>query len=248
MFWQAQHGLRIFACLSIGSQSGFYVTSSTALALLLPRARHVFLLERADGVCRTWQFVLHSYCHLMSVVALPGLIGIIGTMYMVIPLSLPVKALAQATLIGLLSQGWIIALMIFLIFIIPATVFRVSILAAMATTAFQGFFVPRVALPVFIRWVALINPSFWSFGGLAHALLKDRMLPCEKDSSLECAEKEINQLLVRTGLEIVNPLMSCAVLVVFTWLLLILAVAVFLPWRWYKESLKNRLFGKFNGT
>ena len=229
--------------MSIGSASGFYVTAGTLLGLLLPRARHVFELEHVDGVCHPWQFVLHTYCHLLNLAALPGLVGTVGAMFMVIPLSLPVKALAQAALISLLSQGWIISFIIFLICIAPTRAYRVSTVATMTVTVFQGYIVPRPALPIFIRWVTLINPIFWSFSGLSHTLLKDRVLPCEKDSSLECAEKEFNRLLVRLGLEIVDPMVACAILMGFTWLVLMLAVAVFAPWKWYKENLKERLFG-----
>ena len=244
LYWQAEHGVQIFALLSIATATGFYIMAPVTTHLLLPRASHVFELEMADGVCHPWQFVLHSYCHLAAIMVLPSVFGGIVTSFMVINAPLPAKDLALAVLFGLLAEAWVVSYVILLVCLFPKKVFHFYSVSTMLTTAFQGFVVPRVGIPVFLRWITFLNPIFWAYSGLVQALVKDKELPCAKDSPLNCAEKNLNLLIVQFGLEVVNPYVAILVLLLWTMLCLTLAIAFFLPWRTYKEALKRKIFPK----
>ena len=199
LFWQSQYGFQICALISVGTTSGFYVMGPVTAHLLLPRAAHIFRLERSDGVCHPWQFILHTYSHLVAMMTIPYSLGVVISLFMVMPISIPAKDLAFALLISLLALAWVVSFQVFLACVIPNRIARASSISTMAVTAFQGFLIPRAGIPVFLRWLTYCDPVFWAFASAAQVLLKDRQLPCAKESTLSCLEHDQNILIVHLG-------------------------------------------------
>ena len=242
LFWQSQYGFQICAMLSLGTMMGFYVMGPVTNSLLLPRAAHVFQLERSDGVCHPWQFVLHSYSTMVARMVVPFSLGFIASWFMVVPIVIPASDLALAILHGLLVVAWVISFAVLLVCAVPDSAIEVMSASTMVAVGFEGFLVPRAGMPVILQWLTYFDPVFWGFASVVQVLLKDRQLPCKKESTLSCLEHDQNSLIVHFGLQVVNRWTGMVVLISLTWLCLLLAIASFLPWTRYRDTLKKRFF------
>ena len=233
--------MQIFALFSLATTAGWYIMAPVTETLLVPRARHVFQIEQADGTSKAWQFVLHAFCHLVAIMLIPTAIGATGSFFMVIDFSLEFRDVAIGLLFIWISQAWVIAYVIFIICIAPNHTHHATNLGTMVTSVFQGFLVPRAGLPVFLKWISYLNPLFWAYAGMIQAMLGNKTLPCKRLSPLSCADKDLNVLITQFGLDVVNPYASLLFVTGSTALLLAASIAVLLPWSKYMKAIRKRV-------
>lgn len=50
-----------------------------------------------------------------------------------------------------------------------------------------------------------INPQYYGYSAIAKVLLKDKLLSCKYDSTLECRSSDGNAILAKFGFDVVNP-------------------------------------------
>ena len=243
LYWQADQPIQLFALLSLCSVIGWYIVAPCTLTLLLPRTRHVYTLEHADGVCKPWLFVLHTYSHLVGLMILPTVVGGVCSLYIAINAPLSFRDIALGVTFMCMPQALVVA---FLILVscastAPPHAYRVNSIGTISTTLFQGFLVPRPAQPVFLGWIPFINPIFWTYAALVQSVLANKVLPCDHLSPLSCQSKHFNTFISQFGLDAINIYAALFFLFSCTALCLLLALAVLhdVSWGKVKEKLQG---------
>ena len=226
--------------LSLFTASGWYFVAPITSSLIVPRCHHIFLLEYADGACKPWQLVLHSFAHLFTSMLLPSIIGVTAALFLVLSTPITFTDVAWGALFVLLSQAATISFAIATACSVPGRDFRVNSFWLMFTTTFQGFIIVPSGISPFARWLIYIDPLFYTYSGVCQTILSGKKLPCPSSSPLSCPERDFNVVMAEFGLDRVNPYLSVFLCILLSALFLLLAVLSFLPWRRMFSEWKER--------
>ena len=240
-YWKSGHGIQVFAMLSICTTAGWYFLTPTVTLFILPRCRHIFLLEQLDGVFQPWQLILHSVLHFTAIIIAPTIIAMTVALFMVLDVEVSFTDVAWGSLFSLLAQVFVVACTLLAVCAAPGSAYRLTSLMAMFTFLFQGFIVPRPGLPVVVRWLTYVNPTFWIYSSIVQTILKGKHLPCHNPSPLSCPEKNLNERISEFGLDVINPYAAIFYSMVWIALVLFLAVVSLSSWKQHLEILKHKV-------
>ena len=74
-YWRADKSFLLLAGFSLFSSASLLFISPAISTLLINRCIHLFQLEKADGVCSSWQLVLHTFIHMVALTTVPYLVA-----------------------------------------------------------------------------------------------------------------------------------------------------------------------------
>lgn len=106
----ASQGFTIMACFSLFSASSFLFVAPAVSEVVLQRCRKIFIWEQADGVCHSYQLILHTFIHVMAVTFLPIVLGTLILFSMVIDFDWSFSMFSLVALINLAVNGASVAM------------------------------------------------------------------------------------------------------------------------------------------
>ena len=236
--------------------SGFCVYSVASALFMFPimftyfqPTLKIYAQERADGAGHAIDLVFQGFIRFVSMAFIPVIICCaILYLFAVQVVAYDIWVFSQVAIINLaLNQTWI-ALLMLIIFCFPTIAHRISPIIASVAGFAGGFFVPIHLMPVYYRWLFVINPNFYGFSASARIILDNMRLTCPYESELECYTSSANYTLQQFDFINIQPYQHILILLAMTIIFLFLAHTAlwirYFNWRLLLKS--TRAKGRLN--